>query len=69
MSYQVTVTETAAGRAKHDLYTALDVDLTERLDLRISGTWKRIERPQPDSDGVTPQKDDFIATLGLALEI
>ena len=69
MSYQVTVTETAAGRAKHDLYTALDVDLTERLDLRISGAWKRIERPQPDSDGVTPQKDDFIATLGLALEI
>lgn len=67
--YQVTLTESKAGRAKHDFYIALDVDLTSRLDLRLAGSWKRIESPQPDSDGITPQKDDFIATLGLALEI
>ena len=69
MDYQVTLTESKAGRAKHDFYLALDVDLTERLDLRLSGTWKRIESPQPDSNGITPEKDDFTGTLGLALEI
>ncbi|MCG8393531.1 MAG: DUF481 domain-containing protein [Pseudomonadales bacterium] len=69
MEYQVTLTESKAGRAKHDFYTALDVDLTSRLDLRLAGTWKRIESPQPDSDGITPQKDDFTATIGLSLEI
>lgn len=67
--YQVTLTETKGGRAKHDFYTALDVDLTSRLDLRIAGSWKRIESPQPDSNGITPEKDDFTATLGLNLEI
>ena len=69
VDYQVTLTEAKAGRAKHDFYVALDVDLTSRLDLRLAGTWKRIESPQPDSDGITPEKDDFTATLGLALEI
>jgi len=69
IDYQVTLTEEDAGRAKHDFYMALDVDLTSRLDLRLAGTWKRIESPQPDSDGITPEKDDFTATLGLALEI
>lgn len=69
VDYQVTLTEAKAGRAKHDFYVALDVDLTSRLDLRLAGTWKRIESPQPDSNGITPEKDDFTATLGLALEI
>ena len=69
VDYQVTLTEAKAGRAKHDFYVALDVDLTSRLDLRLAGTWKRIESPQPDSDGITPEKDDFTATLGLSLEI
>lgn len=69
VEYQITLTETKGGRAKHDFYTALDVDLTSRLDLRLAGTWKRIESPQPDSDGITPEKDDFTATLGLTLEI
>ena len=69
IDYQVTLTEEDAGRAKHDFYMALDVDLTSRLDLRLAGTWKRIESPQPDSDGITPEKDDFTVTLGLALEI
>ena len=69
VDYQVSMTETKAGRAKHDFYMALDVDLTSRLDLRLAGTWKRIESPQPDSDGITPEKDDFTVTLGLALEI
>ncbi|KGD63722.1 hypothetical protein Y5S_02929 [Alcanivorax nanhaiticus] len=67
--YQVTLTEPKGGRAKHDFYMALDVDLTSRLDLRLAGTWKRIESPQPDSNGITPEKDDFTATLGLSLEI
>lgn len=69
IDYQVTLTKEEAGRAKHDFYMALDVDLTSRLDLRLAGTWKRIESPQPDSSGITPEKDDFTATLGLALEI
>lgn len=68
-NYQVTLTEPKGGRAKHDYYMALDVDLTSRLDLRLAGTWKRIESPQPDSNGITPEKDDFTATLGLSLEI
>ena len=68
-SYQVTATNTKAGRASHDFYSALDVDLTSRLDLRIAGTWTRIESPQPDEDNVTPEKDDFRLTIGLNLEI
>ncbi len=65
----MTLIEAKAGRAKHDFNVALYLDLTNRLDLRLAGTWKRIESPQPDSDGITPEKDDFTATLGLALEI
>ena len=69
VDYQVTLTETSAGKARHNFYAALDVDLTQRLDLRIAGGWKRIERPQPDSDGLTPEKDDFTVIIGLAMDI
>lgn len=69
LDYQVTLTESKAGRAKHDFYSALDVDLTKRLDLRLASSWKRIENPQPDNDGITPEKDDFTVTLGLEFEI
>ncbi len=68
-NYQVTLTESRAGRAKHDFYSALDVDLTRRLDLRIATSWIRINRPQPGSNGITPEKDDVTLTLGLALEL
>lgn len=69
LEYQATLTESKAGRAKHDFYSALDVDLTKRLDLRLASSWKRIENPQPNNDGITPEKDDFTVTLGLEFEI
>ncbi|EKF74588.1 hypothetical protein A11A3_08175 [Alcanivorax hongdengensis A-11-3] len=69
VTYQLVLTNEESGRASHDLYAALDVDLTKRLDFRVATTWSRIENPQPDADGVTPEKDDLRLTVGLSWDI
>ena len=41
------------------------IDITGDMDLDITIQWDRIGNPVPDSNGVTPQKDDFRWSLGL----
>jgi hypothetical protein len=44
------------------------VDLTARLDLDINFIWTRIGNPKNESDGSTPDSDDFSVTFGIGFE-
>lgn len=67
--YQLILMDSESGTATHHLMAALDVDLTRRLDLRLSTYWDRIENPQVQSDGSTPKSNDFRVVVGLNLEL
>jgi putative salt-induced outer membrane protein YdiY len=46
----------------------LSVDLWWDLELDVQLRWDRVGRPQPDSDGNVPEKDDYRLTVGLGWE-
>lgn len=68
-AYQVIFSDDASGRAKHHAELSLDVDLTDKLDLMVAIYWDRIEKPQPDEEGIAPEPDDAQLAVGLSLEL
>lgn len=54
-----------AGSYNHHFALGLSIDLVGDLDLDIAFLWDRANAPAPDSQGLTPFKDDFQTTLGL----
>ncbi|MDO3382923.1 DUF481 domain-containing protein [Gilvimarinus algae] len=67
-SYQLTATNRESGQYKHHGVISLSIDLTDKLDLTTSAYWDRIKYPQPDAEGVTPERDDFRYTVGVSYE-
>lgn len=68
-SYQLTWMDERSGRAAHHAMAALDIDLTSALDLRLAVYWDRLEKPQPNEQGVLPERDDYRLVIGLDLEL
>ncbi len=66
--YQFDITEKNAGKYKHHMVTTLEIDLTEWLTLDFSYVWDRLEKPEKDSDGNTPYKDDYQTLMGLGID-
>jgi len=69
LTYSLTATSREAGLFAHHFLTSLELELTDLLDLDITFTWDRIEEPIEDSSGVTPEKNDFRLTVGLAFDM
>jgi hypothetical protein len=67
--YQFFLTDDKSGHTIHHLMTALDVDLTKALDLRVTGYWDFIEKPQQETDGTAPEREDFRVVIGLDWEL
>ena len=66
--YSFQVTSEAAGLYTHHMVGGLQIELTDQLDLDLSLTWDRVEKPQPASDGTLPEKDDWRYVIGLGWE-
>ena len=47
------------GRYTHHSKSTLSIDLVKDFDIDLSYIWDHIEKPQEDSDGVTPDQDDY----------
>lgn len=69
ITYQLVLMEESSGRAAQHAMAAIDIDLTDALDLRLATYWDRLQEPQVDSAGVQPQKDDYRLVIGLDYEI
>jgi hypothetical protein len=65
-SFQVVDKET--GTYIHHLVTTLSSDLIGDLDLDVSLIWDRIQDPQPDADGLAPDRDDFQLIVAVSYE-
>ncbi len=57
-----------SGTYNHHFITTLSTDLTGDIDLDISFVWDRTRDPQPDSDGVVPEQDDYQMIIGFSID-
>lgn len=64
-NYQFQITNEESGRYSHHMETGASIDLIGDLSLAASYVWDRIEKPQPDENGDTPEQDDFQLLLNL----
>jgi hypothetical protein len=55
-------------QTNHHAEVTIEFELTGDIDLDVSFIWDRIEDPETESDGSTPDTDDFRLSVGLALE-
>ena len=65
--YQGQFTTEDLGSALHHVVTTLDVELTSDFDLEVSFIWDRVESPQADDTGETPDNDDYRLVVGVKL--
>jgi putative salt-induced outer membrane protein YdiY len=66
--YSVQVAQEDAGGYSHNMAIRLEIELTDRLDIDLGTIWDRTGSPQPDADGILPEKDDWRYTIGLGWE-
>ena len=67
LDFDFRVVDEASGTYSHHLITGLKLDLVGSLDFDVSWVWDRIEDPQPDADGLVPERDDYRLVFGLGL--
>jgi len=58
-----------SGTYTHHATAGLSIELTSALDLDFSVVWDRIQTPQQEADGTTPEQDDFRVLLGVSLDL
>lgn len=57
--YRFQITSESNGRYNHHMEAGISIDLIGDLDLAVTYVWDRVQEPQPDEDGIVPEKDDF----------
>ncbi|MSR62079.1 MAG: DUF481 domain-containing protein [Planctomycetes bacterium] len=68
LKYQGQFTNSDLGSTLHHAESLLKIDLTQRFELDISLIWDRVDDPQTDADGITPEKDDFRMVVGFSVD-
>lgn len=66
--YQMDVGLESGSKTDHDLGVTLSLDFIWDLELDLRFSWKRIGAPQPDSNGVTPESNDYRVDVGFSWE-
>lgn len=72
MDYELLINMTflneKSGKYQHHIVSALSTDLIGDLDIDFSIIWDRTEVPQENSDGSTPEQDDFHFAVSLVYD-
>lgn len=55
-----------SGNTNQGATLQFSLDVWGDVDLDLRMRWDRVGQPQPDSDGLVPEKDDFRFTVGLS---
>jgi hypothetical protein len=63
--YQVQMGVPTVKNTNHHVLTTLSFDLWGNLDFDVTFVFDRAENPQQESDGTTPERNDFRLTAGL----
>ena len=68
LNYNVQISFPRVGDTNHSLLALISVEITEMIDLDVTGVWDRIEEPRETAGGASPESDDFRLILSFALE-
>lgn len=68
-TYRAIMVKEEAGGLKQRATFAIDFDLTDRLDLRLSSYWDKTQNPQSTGDNDTPEPVDLRFSIGIAYDI
>jgi hypothetical protein len=68
VDYNFMIVNEDNGTYTHHFITTLSTELTDDFDFDISFIWDRIRKPQPNSDGTVPEKDDTQLIIGLSYD-
>ena len=68
LDYKLQLIVTDLDKTSHTTSAVLSFEIWDPLDLDVGAYWDRIEGPQSDSDGKTPDQDDFRLTVGLSID-
>ena len=69
VDYSFQIVNEESGRYTHHFITTLSTDLIGDMDLDVSFVWDRIQKPQTNSDGSVPKKDDYQVIIGFSYDI
>lgn len=69
VDYSFQIVNEESGRYTHHFISTLSTDLISDMDLDISFVWDRIQKPQTNSDGSIPKKDDYQLIFGFSYDI
>jgi len=67
--YKFNIVNQESGKYTHHAVAALEIELTDKLDLDLSLVWDRIQDPKPKDDGRVPEQDDFYFFFGIGFEL
>ena len=66
--YRFFIVNEESGTYTHHMLTTLEFEITKLLDFDITLVWDRIQNPREDSNGITPEQDDFRLMFGLGID-
>ena len=66
--YKLTFSDKNAGVYKHHMIFKFENELLSWLDMDITAVWDYVAKPQVDSDGILPKKNDYQLLFGLGIE-
>jgi hypothetical protein len=69
LDYSFQIVDKEAGTYTHHLISTLSNDLIGDIDLDFSFVWDRIRDPQPDSDGIVPDQDDYQLIVSFSYDL
>jgi putative salt-induced outer membrane protein YdiY len=64
-TFSSTFTTEQAGLYSHHAVSSLEFEITRTLDVDFSFVWDYLQNPQPEGNGLVPQRNDFRLTLSL----
>ncbi|WP_299788531.1 DUF481 domain-containing protein [uncultured Shewanella sp.] len=67
--YRVQHGNDKSGGYTHHALAGFSIELTDMFDLDLSLVWDHTNKPQADSGGVTPEKNDYQFIIGFGIDI
>ena len=68
LSYNFQFVNQKSGSYNHHFITQLAFELTSLLDFDIAFIWDRIQDPQTNTEGITPNQDDYYLVIGVGID-
>jgi putative salt-induced outer membrane protein YdiY len=69
LEYRGQFTTSEGGSNIHHGVATVEFEIHKRLVLDVSFVWDRIAEPEPDENGVTPEKDDYKIIMSLGVHL